>query len=65
MTVPDHDVSPQGHDVLGDLFAHFDVTYRKIETGRMLTQWLLDNNPDALSEIQVLLDKLFSEPARS
>ncbi|MDX2029493.1 MAG: AAA family ATPase [Blastocatellia bacterium] len=52
-------------DVLSDLFAQFDATYRKIEAGRMLTQWLLNNDPDALSEIRVLLDVLFSESACS
>lgn len=52
-------------DVLSDLFAQFDATYRKIKAGRMLTQWLLNNDPDALSEIRVLLDVLFSESACS
>jgi predicted ATPase len=52
-------------NVLSDLFAKFGISYRKIETGRMLTQWLLHNDPDALSEIRVLLDMLFSETAQS
>lgn len=47
-------------DVLSDLFVQFELSYRKIETGRMLTQWLLDHLPEALDEVRVTLNKLFS-----
>lgn len=63
--IPKDTLTIHAAKVLSDLFAQFGISYRKIETGRMLTQWLLNNNSDALSEIRVLLDKLFSEPARS
>lgn len=58
--IPKDTTTIHAANVLSDLFAKFGASYRKIETGRMLTQWLLQNDPAALNDIQVLLERLFS-----
>ena len=50
-----------GARVLEDLFAHFSnqrVSYRKVEHGTKLTEWLLANDPGDFKEVATLLEKL-------
>jgi AAA domain, putative AbiEii toxin, Type IV TA system len=50
-----------GAKVLENLFAHFSnqrVSYKKVEHGTKLTEWLLANDPGDFKEVATLLEKL-------
>ena len=40
-----------GANLLKALFAEFDLTYNKIQHGKIITEWLVANDPDQLTEL--------------
>jgi len=54
----------RGDKLLKDLFTHFSearVEFRKPEHSVALTEWLIENDPEALQDICAILAKILKE----
>jgi len=52
-------VECHGARLLQDLFAKYNLTYAKIRHGAQITKWLLENDPDHLTELKSYIASLW------